>query len=54
MRKWKFIILIVLLFTIIFNSNVKASIDEISDIKESKEIEELYDYISNMKVNMKY
>ncbi|NMA57227.1 stage III sporulation protein AE [Clostridium cochlearium] len=49
MRKWKFIILIVLLFTIIFNSNVKASIDEISDIKESKEIEELYDYISNMK-----
>ena len=49
MRKWKFIISIVLLFTIIFNSNVKASIDEISDIKESKEIEELYDYISNMK-----
>ncbi|BDR72759.1 stage III sporulation protein AE [Clostridium tetani] len=49
MRKWKFIILIILLFTVIFNSNVQASMDEVSDIKESKEIEELYDYISNMK-----
>ncbi|QBD85106.1 stage III sporulation protein AE [Clostridium tetani] len=49
MRKWKFIILIILLFTLIFNSNVQASMDEVSDIKESKEIEELYDYISNMK-----
>ncbi|RXI46011.1 stage III sporulation protein AE [Clostridium tetani] len=49
MKKWKFIILIILLFTLIFNSNVQASMDEVSDIKESKEIEELYDYISNMK-----
>ncbi|BDR86917.1 stage III sporulation protein AE [Clostridium tetani] len=49
MRKWKFIILIILLSTLIFNSNVQASMDEVSDIKESKEIEELYDYISNMK-----
>lgn len=49
MRKWKIIILIALLFTVIFNSHVQASMDEVSDIKESKEIEELYDYISNMK-----
>lgn len=49
MRKWKVIILIALLFTVIFNSHVQASMDEVSDIKESKEIEELYDYISNMK-----
>ena len=49
MRKWRFIILSVLLFTVIFNSHVQASIDDVQDIKESKEIEELYDYISNMK-----
>lgn len=49
MRKWRFIILIVLLFTVIFNSHVQASTDDVQDIKESKEIEELYDYISNMK-----